>query len=70
MFPLLSRMAAEGWRGASRALRGPLRALLNNLLPRLERYARLAGPAGGAVARRRDVGRARRGCCATRPTSC
>jgi ATP-dependent Lhr-like helicase len=38
-FPLLSRMAAEGWSGTSVLYLCPLKALLNNLLPRLERYA-------------------------------
>ena len=38
-FPLLSRMAAEQWRGTSMVYLCPLKALLNNLLPRLERYA-------------------------------
>jgi ATP-dependent Lhr-like helicase len=39
MFPLLSRMAAEGWTGTSVLYLCPLKALLNNLLPRIERYA-------------------------------
>ncbi len=39
MFPLLSRMAAEQWRGTSVLYLCPLKALLNNLLPRVERYA-------------------------------
>jgi ATP-dependent Lhr-like helicase len=38
-FPLLSRMAAEDWSGTSVLYLCPLKALLNNLLPRLERYA-------------------------------
>ncbi|MEU8284178.1 DEAD/DEAH box helicase [Micromonospora sp. NPDC048905] len=38
-FPLLSRMAAEGWSGTSVLYLCPLKALLNNLLPRWERYA-------------------------------
>ncbi|GAA3212364.1 DEAD/DEAH box helicase [Dactylosporangium siamense] len=37
--PLLSRMAAEQWRGPSLIYLCPLKALLNNLLPRLEQYA-------------------------------
>lgn len=37
-FPLLSRMASEGWRGTSVLYVSPLRALLNNLAPRLESY--------------------------------
>jgi ATP-dependent Lhr-like helicase len=39
MFPLLSRMAAERWSGTSVLYICPLKALLNNLLPRLQRYA-------------------------------
>jgi ATP-dependent Lhr-like helicase len=37
-FPLLSRMAAEDWRSVSVLYVCPLKALLNNLLPRLEGY--------------------------------
>jgi ATP-dependent Lhr-like helicase len=37
-FPVLSRMAAEGWTGLSALYLCPLKALLNNLLPRLETY--------------------------------
>jgi ATP-dependent helicase Lhr and Lhr-like helicase len=37
-FPLLSRMAAAGWSGTSVLYVCPLKALLNNLLPRWERY--------------------------------
>ncbi|MEU1238489.1 DEAD/DEAH box helicase [Micromonospora aurantiaca] len=43
VFPLLSRMATEGWSGASVVYLCPLKALLNNLLPRLERYAEWLG---------------------------
>src|SRR4030095_10517458 len=38
-FPLLTRMAAEKWTGTSLLYVCPLKALLNNLLPRLEQYA-------------------------------
>ncbi|WBB47308.1 DEAD/DEAH box helicase [Verrucosispora sp. WMMA2044] len=38
-FPLLSRMSAESWSGTSVLYLCPLKALLNNLLPRWERYA-------------------------------
>ncbi|GAA4961487.1 DEAD/DEAH box helicase [Actinoplanes utahensis] len=38
-FPLLSRMAAESWSGTSVLYLCPLKALLNNLQPRLDRYA-------------------------------
>ncbi|HEX5543371.1 MAG TPA: DEAD/DEAH box helicase [Micromonospora sp.] len=39
VFPLLSRMADENWTGTSVLYLCPLKALLNNLHPRLERYA-------------------------------
>ncbi|MGW2558682.1 DEAD/DEAH box helicase [Streptomyces sp. NPDC001514] len=42
-FPLLSRMTAEGWRGTSVLYVCPLKALLNNLLPRLETYTAWLG---------------------------
>jgi ATP-dependent Lhr-like helicase len=38
VFPLLSKMAAENWSGTSLLYLCPLKALLNNLLPRLETY--------------------------------
>jgi len=38
VFPLLSKMASEGWQGTSLLYVCPLKALLNNLLPRLETY--------------------------------
>lgn len=38
-FPLLSRMVAESWSGTSVLYLCPLKALLNNLAPRLDRYA-------------------------------
>ncbi|MFI6887479.1 DEAD/DEAH box helicase [Streptosporangium canum] len=43
MFPLLSRMASAGWRGMSVLYVCPIKALLNNLLPRLENYASWTG---------------------------
>jgi ATP-dependent helicase Lhr and Lhr-like helicase len=43
VLPLLSRMADEGWRGLSVLYVCPLRALLNNLEPRLQRYASFVG---------------------------
>jgi len=43
VFPLLSRMAAEGWGGTSVLYVCPLRALLNNLQPRLHDYAAWVG---------------------------
>lgn len=39
MFPLLSRMAVQDWRGTTVIYVCPLKALLNNLGPRLDRYA-------------------------------
>ncbi|MDT3441477.1 DEAD/DEAH box helicase [Pseudofrankia sp. BMG5.37] len=38
VFPVLSRMAAENWQGTSVLYLCPLKALLNNLAPRLEAY--------------------------------
>jgi hypothetical protein len=38
VFPVLSRMAAQRWDGLSVLYLCPLKALLNNLLPRLEVY--------------------------------
>lgn len=42
-FPLLSKMATENWRPLSVVYLAPLRALLNNLLPRLELYGSFVG---------------------------
>lgn len=42
-FPLISRIASEGWRGLSAIYVCPLKALLNNLAPRLEGYAGFLG---------------------------
>ncbi|TKA04750.1 DEAD/DEAH box helicase [Actinacidiphila oryziradicis] len=42
-FPLLSKMAAEHWTGTSVLYVCPLKALLNNLLPRLETYTSWLG---------------------------
>jgi ATP-dependent Lhr-like helicase len=39
IFPLLTRMATERWTGTSVLYLCPLKALLNNLHPRLEKYA-------------------------------
>ncbi|MEV6965206.1 DEAD/DEAH box helicase [Hamadaea sp. NPDC051192] len=39
LFPLLSRMTAQRWQGTSVLYLCPLKALLNNLLPRIEQYA-------------------------------
>lgn len=43
LLPLLSRMVAERWDGLSVLYLCPLRALLNNLGPRVEGYAQLLG---------------------------
>ncbi len=43
MFPVFSRMLEEDWRGLSVLYLTPLRALLNNLHPRLSGYADLLG---------------------------
>jgi ATP-dependent helicase Lhr and Lhr-like helicase len=43
VFPLLSRMTAEGWGAPSMIYLAPLKALLNNLLPRLETYGGWVG---------------------------
>jgi ATP-dependent Lhr-like helicase len=45
--PLLSQIATEGWSGLSVLYVCPLRALLNNLHPRLERYAGFVGLRAG-----------------------
>lgn len=42
-FPLLSRMDGEKWTGTSVLYVCPLKALLNNLLPRLETYTSWLG---------------------------
>lgn len=42
-FPLLSKMSGEQWSGLSVLYVTPLRALLNNLQPRLDGYARWIG---------------------------
>ncbi|OBA59854.1 ATP-dependent helicase [Mycobacterium sp. 1100029.7] len=43
MFPLLSRMATEEWQGVSVLYVCPLRALLNNLEPRIHGYCQWLG---------------------------
>ncbi|MFD0819458.1 DEAD/DEAH box helicase [Micromonospora zhanjiangensis] len=43
LFPLLSRMAQQNWRGTSLLYVCPLKALLNNLLPRVTGYAEWLG---------------------------
>ncbi|GLW09627.1 ATP-dependent helicase [Microtetraspora sp. NBRC 13810] len=42
-FPLLSAMAEQHWTGASVLYLCPLKALLNNLLPRIDSYAQWVG---------------------------
>jgi ATP-dependent Lhr-like helicase len=43
LFPLLTRMASENWSGTSIIYICPLKALLNNLAPRLEQYTSWLG---------------------------
>ncbi len=43
VLPMLSRMASDAWHGLSVLYVSPLRALLNNLEPRLQRYASMVG---------------------------
>jgi ATP-dependent helicase Lhr and Lhr-like helicase len=43
VFPVLTRMSDEGWAGLSVLYLCPLKALLNNLLPRLELYGGWTG---------------------------
>lgn len=47
LLPLLSRMASEHWQGLSALYVCPLKALLNNLEPRLQRYASFVGLRAG-----------------------
>ena len=53
VFPVLSRMVAEHWAGLSVIYLCPLRALLNNLEPRLAQYLGVRWPARGSLARGR-----------------
>jgi ATP-dependent Lhr-like helicase len=62
LFPLLTRMDTERWPGLSLLYVCPLKALLNNLLPRVEQYAGWLGRTAdvrhgdvGAGARRRQA---------------
>jgi ATP-dependent Lhr-like helicase len=43
VIPLLSRILAEGWSGLSILYVCPIKALLNNIHPRLEHYCKLVG---------------------------
>ena len=69
MFPLLTAMDTQRWPGLSVIYVCPLKALLNNLLPRLETYA-----AGWAATWRSGTATSRRrrgsGSCASRRTCC
>jgi len=47
IFPVISRMLTEDWQGLSVVYLCPLRALLNNLHPRIEQYAQLVGRRAG-----------------------
>ena len=64
-FPVLSRLANERWRPVSVLYLCPLRALLNNLHPRLEHYASFTGHRVGLW--HGDVGAAERGRIVTDP---
>ncbi|MFD8338166.1 DEAD/DEAH box helicase [Streptomyces solisilvae] len=74
-FPLLSRMAEENWNGTSVLYVCPLKALLNNLLPRLEMYASWLGRTAAlwhgdvSSARRKGILRARPDILLTTPES-
>ena len=50
MFPILSAMIEQGWTGVSVLYLCPLKALLNNLAPRVTSM-HVAGPQCGALAR-------------------
>ncbi|MEV4493440.1 DEAD/DEAH box helicase [Micromonospora coxensis] len=58
LFPLLTRMNEQRWRGTSVLYLAPLKALLNNLHPRIEQYAGWLGRR--AAVWHGDVGAARR----------
>ena len=58
LFPMLSKMAAEDWRGTSVLYLAPLRALLNNLEHRVQGYARWLGR--DAAVRHGDTGQGAR----------
>lgn len=47
VFPVVSRMLGEDWQGLSVLYLCPLRALLNNLHPRIDQYAQLVGRRAG-----------------------
>ncbi|MGV9806767.1 DEAD/DEAH box helicase [Micromonospora chersina] len=75
MFPLLSRMTQENWSGTSVLYVCPLKALLNNLLPRLETYTGWLGRRAAlwhgdvTTARRRQILRERPDILLTTPES-
>ena len=52
VFPLLTSMEEQGWRGLSVLYVCPLKALLNNLAPRVESYAEGTAPSHDLVERR------------------
>ena len=58
VFPLLSRMASEEWQGVSVLYICPLRALLNNLTPRINGYCQWLGRS--AALWHGDVGQSQR----------
>lgn len=59
IFPVLSRMLTEDWNGMTVLYLCPLKALLNNLYPRLESYAQMVGRTAGLW--HSDIGRTVRG---------
>ena len=58
VFPLLSRMATDDWQGVSVLYVCPLRALLNNLQPRIDGYAKWLGRS--AAVWHGDIGQSQR----------
>ena len=75
LFPLLSRMEHEQWSGTSVLYVCPLKALLNNLLPRIEAYTGWLGRRAAlwhgdvSTARRRAIVRGRPDVLLTTPES-
>ena len=68
--PLLSAMAEQGWSGLSVLYVCPLRALLNNLEPRLAVYASWLGAPGWGCGTATPPPAPASACCWTRPTCC
>ncbi len=70
VFPLLSEMVEGDWHGLSVLYVTPLRALLNNLHPRLTGYADWVGRRVGLWHGDVGPGGAPAACSPIRPTSC